>query len=333
LVFVNRAALETMQNVLVIAKNDFGGERTVTDAVIANALASRPTEAIEGIVVLGAWTAWNGDPLSQPWRSVKCVDFTGSWMAQVGDSIKALPDYEVGGRRAFREYSGLVSVIFPDGVIGIGFASFNSCTSLKEVKFGSGLKKLGMVAFGSCSNLTSLILPDGFEEIGTGAFWDCTSLKELKVGKGFKKLGLGAFYGCSSLIGLSFPDGVEEIGHAAFYDCQSLKELKIGSGVKKLPDGACYNCSSLVSLILPEGLEVIGSDWEWIFAEEKGVFQNCSSLVELVLPRSVIRIASCAFKGCTSLRTLSLGRLCPDIRMGRKWGLSDSVRIIRRFED
>jgi hypothetical protein len=50
------------------------------------------------------------------------------------------------------------------------------CSSLKVVKFGSGLKTLGKRAFLRCSALIEFVLPDTIAEIGDRVIVDGQSL-------------------------------------------------------------------------------------------------------------------------------------------------------------
>jgi hypothetical protein len=74
-------------------------------------------------------------------------------------------------------------VILPDTVAEISRGSFYSCTSLKVVKFGNGLKTLGGGAFCNCGSLIEIVLPDPVTEVGDFAFGSCSSLKTLSLGK------------------------------------------------------------------------------------------------------------------------------------------------------
>ena len=73
------------------------------------------------------------------------------------------------GRGAFSQCE-FRQVTIPDRVAEIGEAGFAGCPFLKEVVFGSGLKRIRERAFDGCASLEAITVPATVERIGRGAF-------------------------------------------------------------------------------------------------------------------------------------------------------------------
>lgn len=59
---------------------------------------------------------------------------------------------------------------------------------MKEVKFPSGLEKIGTHSFAD-SGLEKIVFPASVKEIGPWAFYGCTHLKSVQLNEGLEKLG------------------------------------------------------------------------------------------------------------------------------------------------
>lgn len=104
--------------------------------------------------------------------------------------------------------SGLKNVEIPDSVTdiqdddgntvyGLGFASFNSCTSLESVKIGSGVGVIPSASFGYCISLKEIYIPLSVKEV-QGAYYDNSAF-----------IFGHAFYYCTALTDVYF-EGDEE---------------------------------------------------------------------------------------------------------------------------
>lgn len=109
---------------------------------------------------------------------------------------------------------------------------FSFCENLKEIKFGSSLKSIGITetdiyynpcaAFSQNNSLEKIELPDSLEVIDNYAFSHNKNLKEVKLSNNLKKLGEGVFSNCPELKNIDIPESVEEIEKNAFDGCPDL---------------------------------------------------------------------------------------------------------------
>ena len=250
------------------------------------------------------------------------------------------------GNSAFEQCASLISIDIPANVETIGTAVFWGCSSLTTVTFekGSQLKTIGggssyYGAFSYCTALTSIEIPASVETIGASAFKGCSSLATVTFENGsqLKTIGggssyYGAFSDCTALTSIEIPASVETIEAAAFKGCSSLATVTFenGSQLKTIGGGSSYygafsDCTALTSIEIPASVETIeasafkgcsslatvtfenGSQLKTIEGgyPSSGTFADCTALTSIEIPASVETIEAAAFKGCSSLATVT----------------------------
>ena len=250
------------------------------------------------------------------------------------------------GNSAFEQCASLISIDIPANVETIGTAVFWGCSSLATVTFenGSQLKTIGggssyYGAFSYCTALTSIEIPASVETIEAAAFWGCSSLATVTFENGsqLKTIGggssyYGAFSYCTALTSIEIPASVETIEAAAFWGCSSLATVTFenGSQLKTIGGGSSYygafsDCTALTSIEIPASVETIkasafkgcsslatvtfenGSQLKTIEGgyPSSGTFADCTALTSIEIPASVETIEAAAFKGCSSLATVT----------------------------
>ena len=146
-------------------------------------------------------------------------------------------------------------LIIPDSVTSIGGSAFWAC-KFTSVKFGTGLRTVGLNAFANCSNITKVEINDiaawcqiDFE----GNSYDGYSANPLITAKNL--------YLNGELLGeLVIPEGVTEIKNNLFYGCTSITSLTLPSTLNKIGNYAFASCTSLTGqIIIPESVLTIGS--------------------------------------------------------------------------
>ena len=250
------------------------------------------------------------------------------------------------GNSAFEQCASLISIDIPANVETIGTAVFWGCSSLATVTFenGSQLKTIGggssyYGAFSDCTALTSIEIPASVETIEAAAFKGCSSLATVTFENGsqLKTIGggssyYGAFSDCTALTSIEIPASVETIEAAAFKGCSSLATVTFenGSQLKTIGGGSSYygafsDCTALTSIEIPASVETIkasafkgcsslatvtfenGSQLKTIEGgyPSSGTFADCTALTSIEIPASVETIEAAAFKGCSSLATVT----------------------------
>lgn len=171
---------------------------------------------------------------------------------EIPAEIDGLPVTVVGERAFAFTYTGVASVVIPEGI-----------TEIEKDAFGY-------------SALSRVELPDSLIKIGDMAFHGCDNLEIVSIPKNVSEIGNNVFDGCDSLTNVDFADGVTEIGEFMFNVCKSLEEVTIPDTVKTIGDYAFSNCTGLEKIIIPESVAELGF----------GTFYCCKNLSNVTLSKS-----------------------------------------------
>ena len=68
-----------------------------------------------------------------------------------------------------------------DGVTAIGDFAFRECSGLTSIVIPASVTSIGSGAFARCTGLTSIEIPDGVTTIGDDAFFFCTGLTSVTI--------------------------------------------------------------------------------------------------------------------------------------------------------
>ena len=217
---------------------------------------------------------------------------------------------------AFSYCTALTSIEIPASVETIGASAFKGCSKLATVTFEkeSQLKTIGggssyYGAFSYCTALTSIEIPASVETIGASAFKGCSKLATVTFEKEsqLKTIGggssyYGAFSYCTALTSIEIPASVETIEAAAFKDCSSLTSIEIPASVETIKASAFKGCSSLATVTFENGSQLKTIEGGY---PSSGTFADCTALTSIEIPASVETIEAAAFKGCSSLATVT----------------------------
>lgn len=112
-----------------------------------------------------------------------------------------------------------------------------------------------------------------------------------------------AFEGHTALETIELPNEIAEIGRNAFEHCTSLNRIEIPHSVSVIEKETFMDCTSLTEVVLNNVVEI-----------RDDAFKGCTSLKSVTanldsycLPETLEMIGEGAFSGCTSLESINLG--------------------------
>ena len=133
------------------------------------------------------------------------------------------------------------------------------------------------------------------------------NLKDLDISEvNITALPTQAFYNSKNVKNLILPNTLATIGEEMFYQSK-LKTVVIPANVTTIGGSAFKNCSSLATVTFEQGsqLKTIAGGYFSGGSSYYGAFSNCTALTSIEIPASVETIEAAAFKGCSSLATVT----------------------------
>ena len=210
------------------------------------------------------------------------------------------------GARAFTE-CGLPSIEWPAGVSEISKGTFSGCYNLKSITFSGRVREIGESAFENCTALTSIELPESVTAIGERAFAG-SGLTSVTLPYRILTISESTFAGCSDLSSVTFDGDLESVGYGAFKETD-LVSVTLPETVVELGARAFEGCSNL------ETVEILGDNsvsFKYSYESYEsdhfyhGPFDNCSNLKTVKLPDGMEDICTGAFYGCSSLQSINM---------------------------
>jgi len=194
------------------------------------------------------------------------------------------------GGQDFAGCTGLTKVVIWSS--DTGEYTFNGCTSLTTISFGSTARNIDKYCFSGCTGLTSVVIPNQIETIGDGAFQDCSNLESITLGSGLKKLGqintqAGIVSGCTNL------------SKVIIHDVASWCNVDLVHGVDIFQYGKLYSDENteVTKLVIPEGVTTI----------KKYAFRQCSNIQSVQFPNTLEAVGDYTFYKCAALESVKFG--------------------------
>ena len=211
---------------------------------------------------------------------------------------------------AFKDCSGITTVILSKDVVEIALGAFSGCSSLENLTLpfvGVGAyQNAGMYAtlfgsiFGTTSYYDSVAMVQYYTDTSTAKFYVPASLKNVTILGG--ELGQGAFSGCTTVENVEFVSITGMSGTKHFTNCTAIKlnEINgatyIGSAENDYLILLSVENKEITTFTVPESTRLIVD----------GVFKDCVNLKKVVLPENLLGIGGNAFSGCTALSEINL---------------------------
>lgn len=190
----------------------------------------------------------------------------------------------------------------PSGTKSLGTGSFYS-SQLSTLILPDSLTSIEDYCF-SKSTISSFTIPDSVTKIGSNAFNSCSQLKTIQLPSKLKQLNGGLFSG-SGLTSISIPDSVEKIGNNVFSNCKDLGEISLPENLKSL-GGSVIDKSPNAYYVFKGSNIYINEENIIINSDNTTIIQYLGNdLTTINIPETVQRIKASAFKGKTSIQTVT----------------------------
>lgn len=244
---------------------------------------------------------------------VKC-DTSASGAITVPSELGGYPVTKI-EPTAFKDCTGITSLVLPEGIEEIGLYAFQECNSLTEMTIPDSVTTMGLNPFVLCESLQSIVVSETHPLYSSvdGVLYNkdkttlisCPGGKEgtFTVPEGVVKIEGSAFAGCHAINEIHFPDTLQELGEVVFMGCSSLKSIEIPDGIAVIRRFSFWDCTSLTEVVLPDSVTVIADNAFW----------NCSSLEEITIPKNVTAISPSAFQDCQVLEIIYFEGDAPSI--------------------
>ena len=321
--FKNSAIKEiSLVKVTKIGESAFEGCKSLTKAVLGNAIEELPDSLFKGCSSLKEFTIPEkvsiiGDEclFGTAIENLKIpAKLTNLGVGALGSS--AIKNVSVdSGNKTFKvedkflkttagklvAYLGSeTEVTLPVSDAGVANGLFAGNTTIKKIVLPETVKTVTSNMFYSCLGVETIVL-DGVTTIEANAFNGCVNLKNIKIPASVTSIAESAFTGAGAM------DGTSELtvdlteADAGIFNISSMFKASgvanvilpdsITSLAEKFFDEAYY----LKEVKLPDGLTEIS----------KSLFNKCASLTEIDIPASVTKIGERSFHVCESLVTVN----------------------------
>ena len=165
-----------------------------------------------------------------------------------------------------------------------------------------------------------IVIPEGVTEIHLMAFMSCRSLTSITIPASVTKIGDCAFECCSSLASINIPNSVTKIGDFAFSCCISLASINIPASVRELGRSVFSGCKVLASIVVDQGNGKYDSRDNSNAIIDTATNKLVAGCMNTLIPDSVTKIGDVAFRGCSTLTSITIPATVTEIGHGAFFG-------------
>lgn len=102
---------------------------------------------------------------------------------------------------------------------------FYGQSSLTEIKFGSGITRIGYHMFQNCTSIEHIEIPHNITQIQNNAFEACSKLSDIRMEEGVASIGSNVFKNCTSISYILLPSTITNVGSDAFLNCTNINKV------------------------------------------------------------------------------------------------------------
>ena len=211
--------------------------------------------------------------------------------------------------QAFDGCTALTSISIPN-VNTIESYAFRNCTGLRSLIFTGSTEQIFSHAFENCTGLTSVIIPDTVWYIDNSAFSGCIGLISVTIGSSVHYIRDDAFKDCIKLIeiinksSLDISVGSTDNGYVGYYAknvCTTASARKThtdSNGYITYSDGNLVSLIGYIGtsneLVLPTGITEI----------YQYAFNSYNILTSITIPATLTNVGKDAFAECRKLKSI-----------------------------
>lgn len=180
---------------------------------------------------------------------------------------------------------------------------------IRKLKITGPLNDEDFAALGDLNSLEYLDISDvPLYTLMTACSKPLNKIKILICPKTLVGIPTGFFMENDTLVDIQMFDDIRTIGDRAFCSCSALRCIAIPASCERIEKAAFLGCKALerVTFEPHSQLKSIGGGHDSAYLQHyEGAFGGCISLKSIIIPASCEEIEACAFKGCTSLESVS----------------------------
>ena len=164
---------------------------------------------------------------------------------------------------------------------------------------GKTVISIGSEAFKSATNITGVTVSDSIKTIGYSAFKNCTKLNRIDLAN-VTTLSFDIFENCTSLMEVTIPKTLKNGSTTPSLNNSSIKNINFEDGLTTIPTCLCAN-TGITEITIPDSVKEIGYN----------AFKNCTSLEKINLGK-IEKIGFDAFMDCSKLKSVTIPKTLID---------------------